>query len=86
MALGLALSGRSEHSPLRVRTGRSVVRGKSSSLARPDTHQGLFHERNNFGSGLTLTLCCLTTGDRDVALEEEVKPAIEGDYFHNGMK
>jgi len=35
---------------------------------------------------LILTLCCLTTGDRDVALEEEVKPAIDGDYFHNGMK
>ena len=36
------------------RTGRSVVRGKSISLARPDAHQGLFHERNNFGSGLSV--------------------------------
>ena len=28
------------------------MHGKSSSLARLDAHQGLFHERNNFGSGL----------------------------------
>jgi hypothetical protein len=34
----------------------------------------------------TLTLCCLTTGDWDEALEEEAKPAIEGDYLRNGMK
>ncbi len=34
------------------RIGRSVVRGKSSTLARPDAHQGVFHERNNLGSGL----------------------------------
>ncbi len=49
-------SGTSEHSSLHLRTGRSVVRGKSISLARPDAHQGLFHEQNNFGSGLTIAL------------------------------
>jgi len=31
-----------------------VVQGKSSSLARPDAHKGVFCERNNFGSGLSV--------------------------------
>jgi len=67
---GATLTGRSEHSSrtivvgvgieivrgssLHLRTGRSVVRGKSSSLAKPDAHQGVFHVRNKFGSGLTV--------------------------------
>ncbi len=31
-----------------------MVQGKSSSLARPDAHKGVFCERNNFGSGLSV--------------------------------
>ncbi len=34
--------------------GELPIHGKSSSLARPDAHQGVFHERNNFASGLKL--------------------------------
>lgn len=34
----------------------------------------------------TLILCCLTTGDWDEEVEEEAKPAIEGDDLRNGGK
>jgi len=58
-----------------------VVRGKISSLASPDAHQGVSHERNNFGPGFIVILTSYNSLKAGIRRAESIRARSMGLYF-----
>jgi len=58
-----------------------VVRGKSSSLASPDAHQGVSHERINFRSGFIVTLTSYNSLKSGTRRAESIRARSIGLFF-----